>query len=148
MANKEKDNAKTLNDFADVIVELVDRKSCFNEPVQKVMFTEGSLVQKVKRTPQINRAIVGGSLKEVDAKRLTEWEKEREEYLLEHTAKAKKVAEHMANLNNAGTDKVKAANAKTATALAENQMLAEQLKKQSEQLAEMEKKLAESTKEK
>lgn len=76
---------------ATVIVELVDKKSGFADPSQGVNFSPSKIVQEVKRTPALVKAMRQGILMETTKKRLEEWTTERAKYVAEHQA-AKKAA--------------------------------------------------------
>lgn len=79
-----------------VIVELVDKKSGFADPSQGVNFSPSKVVQEVKRTPSLVKAMRQGILMKTTKKRLEEWNSERAKYVTEHLA-AKKEANDAAS---------------------------------------------------
>lgn len=76
---------------ATVIVELVDKKSGFADPSQGVNFSPSKVVQEVKNTPSIVKAMRQGILMKTTKKRLEEAQADRAAYVAKHQA-AKKAA--------------------------------------------------------
>lgn len=121
MANDKK--GKTLKQLPTLIVELKDKGGIFNDAFQGVCFTAGSLVQEVKRTPLITRAIREGALHEVNGKRLEEWKKERAEYLVKHTKAKDESNQVLAAAATTSGQKLKVEQEKNKTVSAENKGL-------------------------
>lgn len=120
MANKK---GKTLKQLDTIIIELKDKGGIFNDASQGVCFTAGSLVQKIRRTPLINKAIREGALFEVNEKRLSEWKKERAEYLVKHTKAKSESLEILADAASTSSQKLRVEKEKNKTVSAENKTL-------------------------
>lgn len=133
----------TIKDLKNIIVELLDKGSIYNDFIQRKTFTAGSLVQKIKVTPSIRKAIQEGVLKEVNDKRLAEWGEERKAYIAQHTKIKKESNEALAEEAITAPQKVKAAKAAEKTAKAEakgaNAALADKAKENEELKKELKK---------
>ena len=120
---KHKENAKSLEDFGTIIVAMVDKKGSFTDPIQNIMFTESTAVQKVQNTPFIQKAIVGGTLKAATEKELEEHQDWYKAYVTKHSAKANETAKFLSENAETPNQKLKAEQAKAASALAEAKLM-------------------------